>query len=268
MALYEIENVKFRYPGSTTDVLTGVSLELKEGEILSILGPNGAGKSTLLDCMAGLQVPTGGSIRLNGCVVSDLKPKEIARLVSYVPQTHVPAFGYTVLDFAIMGRASRMGMFQKPGERDIQVGYETLCQLGIEHLAHKPYTEISGGERQQAIIARALCQQPKIILFDEPTAHLDYGNQYRILELIKELSAQGFAIVNTTHNPDHALLLGDNAAIIDCGGKIQHGPCEKILTEERLRGLYHIELRMANVPEVGRNVCLTPKLEAKEKREV
>lgn len=264
MKLLEVENISFRYPTGVSDVFNGVSLTLDEGEVLSILGPNGAGKSTLLDCIANLQTPASGMIRLMGRDIRDMKPPEFAGLLGYVPQIHTPAFGYTVLDFVTMGRAPKIGMFQKPGKKDLQLAYDSLNKIGISHLAHKPYTEISGGERQQATIARVLCQQPKVILFDEPTAHLDYGNQHRILRLICRMADAGYAVVITTHNPDHALLLHGRVAILDNAGKLWFGDSDEIMTEEQLRDLYCVRLRLLDIPEVKRTVCISPRLKERE----
>ena len=260
MKIFEIESIWFRYPAGEKDVLTGVSLEVDEGEVLSVLGPNGSGKSTLLDCMAALRTPTSGTIKLIGQDITEMKPREVARIVGYVPQVHVPAFSYTVLDFVLMGRAPNIGVFQKPDDEDVEAARTALKEVGVERLASRPYTDISGGERQQATIARAVCQQPKIILFDEPTAHLDYGNQHRILKLILELSERGYAIVITTHNPDHALLLNGRSAILGNDGKLTCGACDEILTEQRLRDLYGLDLSITYVEQAGRTACLAPRL--------
>ena len=260
MKIYEIENIRFRYPSGDKDVLTGVSFDVEEGEVLSILGPNGAGKSTLLDCMAALRTHTSGAIKLLGQDIKEMKPREVARIAGYVPQLHVPAFTYTVLDFVLMGRAPNIGVFQKPGDDDLAAAYSALEEVGIKHIAARPYTDISGGERQQATIARAVCQQPKVILFDEPTAHLDYGNQHRVLQLIRKLSGRGYAIVITTHNPDHALLLNGTSAILDRDGKLVCGANDEIMTEQHLRDLYGLDLSISYVGKAGRTACLAPRL--------
>lgn len=254
--IYEVGNIDFTYPAGTRKVLNGVSLSLGEGEVLSILGPNGAGKSTLLNCMTGLLKAPRGSIRLEGAELASLSPRQVARVVGYVPQTHTPAFAYTVLHFVTMGRAPHIGAFQKPKESDFEAAESALRALSIEHLASRPYTEISGGERQQTVIARALAQKPKAILFDEPTAHLDYGNQHRILRLIRSLSEQGYGIIITTHNPDHALLLGGRAAILSRDGALVSGPSEEIITESRLREVYNADLRLLRLEEIGRVACV------------
>ena len=180
--IYEIKNLTFSYPGTDRKILDNISLSLKKGEIMCILGPNGAGKTTLLNCMAGLLAPGEGEIILCCRNINEMSGKEIAAAAGYVPQLHTPAFDYTVADFVLMGSAPRVGMFAKPKEAEASRAKEAMKQMGIDHLADRSYMEISGGERQQALIARAIVQEPEVILFDEPTAHLDYGNQHRVLK--------------------------------------------------------------------------------------
>jgi len=239
-------------------------MQLDHGEVLSILGPNGAGKSTLLNCMTGLLKPDNGSINLEGADITTLSARQVAKVISYVPQTHTPAFAYTVLHFVTMGRAPHIGILSKPRSKDIEIAKKALRTISIEHLAERHYTEVSGGERQLAIIARALAQQPKAIIFDEPTAHLDYGNQHRILRLIRSLSEQGYSIIITTHNPDHALLLGGKVAIIGKDGTLVSGPCEEIITEERIKEVYNTELRLLRIEELNRMACVPAGLEDRE----
>lgn len=254
--IYDVRDIGFTYPSGTRKVLDGVSLTLERGEILSVLGPNGAGKSTLLNCMAGLLRPNSGRIYLDGGDLRTLSARQTAKVMAYVPQTHTPAFAYTVLHFVTMGRAPHIGAFRKPAEHDYAEAARAISALGIEQLADRPYTEISGGERQLATIARALTQQPKAILFDEPTANLDYGNQHRILRLIRSLSEKGYGIIITTHNPDHALLLGGKAAVLYRDGTLCLGACGEIITEERIREVYDTDLRLTYLEELGRVACV------------
>ncbi len=255
MMLYEVRNLCFSYPGAADKTLSNCSLTLSEGETLCILGPNGAGKSTLLNCMCGLLSPESGSIRLCGRELSEMTAKEIATEVGYVQQNHVPVFGYSVFHFVLMGAAPRIGLLGKPSRKEEERTMEALRSLGIAHLAEKPYTEISGGERQQATIARALVQNPRVILFDEPTAHLDFGRQLMILRRIREMTGRGFAAILTTHNPDHAILLGGKVAVLDRSGTITVGTAEEILTEERLKTLYQTDLSIRHVDSFGREIC-------------
>ena len=254
--IYDVRDIEYSYQANARKVLSGVSLTLEQGEVLSILGPNGAGKSTLLGCMAGLLKPARGKIMLADKELDLLSPREVAKVIAYVPQNHTPAFAYTVLHFVMMGRAHDIGLFQKPKADDMEIAMEALKTLSIENLAHRPYTEISGGERQQATIARAVAQKPQAILFDEPTSHLDYGNQHRILRMIRSLSDLGYGIIITTHNPDHALLLGGRAAILDRDGALISGECEEIITEVRLNAVYNTDLRLLRIQELGRTAVL------------
>lgn len=259
-AIYEVDNICFRYPGYERDVLKRVSLSLHKGEILCILGPNGAGKTTLLSCMAGLLRPASGTIRLCGRELSGMSEKEIAKLTGFVPQMHIPSFDYRVIDFVLMGRAPHTGLFSRPTAEEEQMCRTVLENMGLGHIAEKSYLDISGGERQQLLIARAVIQSPEAILFDEPTAHLDYGNQHRTLSRIKQMASEGYSVVITTHNPDHALLLGDRAAIVSKDGTVIQGSTSEILTEEKLSEVYGMDIRIRYIEELGRTACLVPGL--------
>lgn len=258
--IYEVDNISFRYPGYDRNVLNGVSVKLRKGEILCILGPNGAGNTTLLSCMAGLLKPASGSIRLCGRELKDMSEREIAKLTGYVPQIHVPSFDYRVIDFVLMGRAPHTGLFSRPSAAEEQHCRDVLESMGLGHITDKSYLDISGGERQQLLIARAVVQSPEAILFDEPTAHLDYGNQHRTLRRIKDMAAEGYSVVITTHNPDHALLLGDQAAIVGKDGTVTQGHSSDILSEEKLSDVYGMDIRIRYIEELGRTACLVPGL--------
>ena len=254
--LIEAQNISYTYHDSTRVVLANCSLSVNQGELISILGPNGAGKSTLLNCLAGLLKPQKGKILLNGTDILQMSRRKIARVIGYVQQTQQMTFAYTVFNYVLMGKASNIGIFQTPNEEDRQDVYQTLFEMGISHLSDSAVTEISGGERQQVAIARTIVQQPQVIIFDEPTAHLDYGNQISTLKLISALHEKGFAIVMTTHNPDHCMMLGGKVAILDKEGKLETGVCEELLTEDRLKQLYNTELRLPYVEAVNRITCI------------
>lgn len=258
--IYSVDRLSFSYFGGTAPVLNGVSFTVAEGEILTILGPNGAGKSTLLKCLAGLLPSADGCIELCGRSLARLGEQSRAALVSYVQQVEHCSFPYTVEHLVLMGRTPLLRPFESPGEADHEAAHKAMAALGIESLADKPCTNLSGGEYQQAMIARAVVRQPKVILFDEPTAHLDFSNQLRVLRLIKRLAADGFSIVVTTHNPDHALLLGGSAALIGHDGQLKKGTVDEIVTEGSLRRVYGADLLIRPMPEVERVVCTYPKL--------
>ena len=258
--IIEAQNLNFSYTKGGRQILKDVNMTLEEGQVMSILGPNGAGKSTLLNCIATLLESDSGIIKLDGRDTKQMKPREVASILSYVPQTHTPAFSYTVFNFVLMGRAPKIGMFEKPKDEDMEAVQRVLEEVGLTELADKPYTEISGGERQQATIARALVQEPKAILFDEPTAHLDYGNQIKTLRVIKSLAEKGYAIIITTHNPDHAIMLGGTVAILSKDGHLEVGPTDEIITEDKLKEVYDTDLKLVMMDEFGRNICVPPNL--------
>lgn len=256
----DVRNISFTYPGAKKKTLDGCSLSVSEGEIISILGPNGAGKSTLMNCMCGLLTPQSGEIFVGGKNLKACSAAEVARHISYVQQVHNPVFGYTVLHFVMMGSAPRLGLLRSPGKREENEAMEILESMGIAELAHKPYTEISGGERQQATIARAVLQRPKVILFDEPAAHLDYGKQLVILRMVKDMVKRGFAAVMTTHNPDHAMMLGGRVATVSREGEVTCGTVEEVITEPRLKEIYNTDIHLVHTPCVQRSVCVPPDL--------
>jgi iron complex transport system ATP-binding protein len=255
----EIKNISFSYDGKTT-IFRNISFSVNQGQIISILGPNGAGKTTLLNCLANLLSPTEGQILLEGKNINKLSPKDVATKVAFVPQFIIPSFAYEVLSYVVTGCAPRMGIFEKPKREHYQVAETALQQMKISHLSIKSITQISGGERQQVSIARAIAQRPKVILMDEPTAHLDYGNQIKVLKIVKDLAARGFAAVITTHNPNHALLLGGDVAAITLDGKFIFGHSKDVITEDFLSSLYGIDLRLQHFADIGRKVCIAPSI--------
>lgn len=258
--LLEVKNLKFSY-NMERKIFDEVSFGLDKGEILSILGPNGAGKSTLLNCLANLLKPSEGQIVLDGKRISTLKPYEVAQKIGYVPQIHTPTYAYTVREFVVMGRAPYLGMFARPSAKDYDLADEALEMLNISHLADKAYTEISGGERQQATIARVIVQQPDIIMLDEPTAHLDYGNQVRTIKMIRKLAKKGYSIIMTTHQPNHAIILGGYTGILGYNGVMEIGEAKEILCEELLTKIYNMKIKLVQVKEVGRELCVPIDLE-------
>lgn len=255
MKLLEVNDLAFSY-NLQRPIFGGVNFSLDKGEIMSILGPNGAGKSTLLNCLANLIKPSGGKILLNGSLINSIKSYEVARKIGYVPQIHIPAYAYTVRDYAVMGRAPYLGMFTRPSANDYDLVNNALEMLQISHLADNAYTEISGGERQLATIARVIVQQPDIILLDEPTAHLDYGNQLRTIKMIKKLADRGYSIIITTHQPDHVIMLEGYAGILGYDGFMEFGKAKEILQEELLTKLYNTKIKLVQVSEVERKLCV------------
>ena len=254
----KITNLNFSY--GAKQVLRDVCLSIEPAQTLSILGPNGAGKTTLLNIVAGLLKPPADSITYNGKSINSFNPQQMARLVGYVPQFIVPTFDYSVIDYVVTGCAPQIGTFQRPGPAHYEAAMQSICKMGIEHLAEKSYKQISGGERQQVSIARVLTQCPAYILMDEPTSHLDYGNQIRVLKMIKQLANSGFGVVFTTHNPDQALLIGGKAVVIGREGNLTFGSSNELITETFLSELYGTRLRVSTLEDTGRKICFAPSL--------
>jgi iron complex transport system ATP-binding protein len=232
-----------------------IALTLSPGEVLVLLGPNGAGKTTLFRTLLGLQRALGGSVLLDERPIAAMRPVEIARHMAYVPQAHATEFSYTVLDVVLMGRTARLGMFSSPGAKDEKIAREKLGVLGIADLADNDYTRISGGQRQLTLIARALAQETPILVMDEPTASLDFGNQAMVLGRIRDLAAEGYGIVLSTHDPDHALLVGTRVAVIAEGGLRAVGTPQDVVTAEMLSAIYRTQVIVEDTPS-GRRVCV------------
>ncbi|NTV66421.1 MAG: ABC transporter ATP-binding protein [Chlorobaculum sp.] len=239
-------------------ILDDVDLQIAPGEIICLLGQNGAGKTTLFRTMLGFIAPLRGSVSLAGREVSRLSPKEIARIVSYVPQSYAMPFAYSVTDVVLFGRSAHLGLFASPGSRDRRVAAECLDLLEIAHLASRPFNELSGGERQMVVIARALAQEARFMILDEPASNLDYGNQVRVIRKIRELAGCEIGILMATHHPDHAFMAASRVAVLS-GGRLSHdGTPEAMLTPETLRHLYGVEVQVFDTPQNGhasRRVC-------------
>ncbi len=219
-----------------------IALSLERGEVLALLGPNGSGKTTLLKTLLGLLPARGGSLALDGQSVATLSPPQRARALGYVPQAHAGTFAFTVLSVVLMGRSAHGGLFAAPSPHDHAVAHAMLERLGIDRLAERPYTLISGGERQLVLIARALAQEPAYVVLDEPTASLDFGNQGRVMREIRRLAAEGLGVLFTTHDPNQALRHADRVMMIRTGQALASGRANELLTPDRLEQLYGVPI--------------------------
>jgi len=251
--ILEIRDLAFGYGARA--VGSGVSLTLQGNEALCLLGPNGGGKTTLFKTMLGLLRPLAGRVLLDGIDLATLPRREIAKKIAYVPQAHAAFFPFTVREVVLMGRASRLPAFASPGPADHAAAERALLTLGIGHLGERIYTEISGGERQLALIARALAGEPRLLVMDEPTASLDFGNQARVLAQVRRLSQSGIAVVLSTHDPGHAFLCADRVALLHGGRLVALGPPSETVTPEHLRLLYGVEVAVVPLPGQGQTVC-------------
>lgn len=253
--IYKVENLKFSYNKNHV-VLNDINLQLNEGELLCVLGKNGSGKSTLFKCLLGLLKKDAGFIKLNGKEIDEIKEKDKAKLIGYVSQSNESTFDFTVFEYVLMGRASNVGLFSHPTKEDENKVLEVLEKMNIVEYKDKHFNELSGGERQQVSIARALVSNPKVLLFDEPTAHLDYSNQMKVLRMIKDLSNKGYAIIITTHDPNHAIMLNGKVALFNSNGSIKTGTVDELIKEEILRDIYGTDLKIRYIEEFKRNVCI------------
>ena len=248
-----VDSLAFGFPGRT--VGRDVTFTLETGEVMCVLGPNGGGKTTLFRTLLGLLEPHGGSIRLDASPLKDLSRAEIARRIGYVPQGHTGYFAFTVREFVLMGRTAHLGIFSSPSKKDHAVAERALESLGIGHLGHKPITEISGGERQLALVSRALAQEPTLLVLDEPTASLDFGNQVRVLQRIAALASSGIAILFSSHDPDHAFLCARRALLLAEGRVLEIGAPRDVIRADTLERMYRVSVEVMPLPG-GAHTCL------------
>ena len=245
MELMRAEGVYFSYSGSP--VLKDISISVEEGRIVSLLGPNGSGKSTLLKVLLGICRPQRGAVLLEGKPISQIASREIAKRIAYVPQTHRMAFSYTVLDIVLMGRTPHKSFFSRYSKEDERIAFECLDRLSIVHLKDRSYTEVSGGERQLTLIARALAQEVNTLIMDEPANGLDFGNQIRLLDQIAGLARDGYTFILSTHFPDHALWIADQVILLQGGTVVADGIPGDVMDEETVCRLYNTDISIIEV---------------------
>ena len=233
-----------------------LDVALTTGEVLALLGPNGGGKTTLLKTLLGILKPLAGEAQIDGRSLDALSIRDRARRVAYVPQVHNPTFAFTVEIVVLMGRTAHGGLFSAPSAKDREVADRALNEFGIAHLKQRPYTMISGGERQLVLLARALAQEPQFIVLDEPTASLDFGNQGKVMREIRALAASGHGVLFTTHDPNHALRAADRAYLLRSGVRVAEGPVRDVLTRGQLEALYGAPVETLTDPASGQSAFL------------
>ncbi len=241
----QIDNLTCGYRG--IKIVESVTFNIQGGEIVCLLGPNGVGKTTFFKTLLGFLKPISGRVLLDEKNTMKLSRKRIAQSIAYVPQAHSIPFPFSVMDVVVAGRNAHLGITSTPSKKDYGFAAECIEELGISHLREKIYTELSGGEQQMVLIARALAQTPKILIMDEPTSNLDFGNQVKIIDHINSLKKKKLAVVMTTHSPDHVFLCGSRVVIFQNGKQTYIGEPKSIITEELLSRIYGVDVNVCQV---------------------
>ncbi|MGZ7116139.1 MAG: ABC transporter ATP-binding protein [Methanobacterium sp.] len=255
--LIEMIDGTFSYNGND-NIFEDINFEVDKGNVFCILGANGTGKTTLIKCLNGLMKLNSGKVLLNGQDIYSFNHSKIAKNIGYIPQIHNSTFPFTILDVVLMGRAPHIDTFSSPSKKDIEIAEDSLKSLNIYHMKDKPYTEISGGEKQLVFIARVLAQEPSVLLLDEPTSHLDFGNQIRTLNIIEKLANNGLSVIMSSHFPDHAFISANKVAIIKGTEFIDIGTPEDVITEENMEKAYGIKVKIVDMDY--RTACIPLKI--------
>ncbi len=241
--ILELRHVDCGY-GKDNVILKDVNFKIESGEICCLLGPNGVGKSTLFRTILNLMPCLDGEVRVDNEDLAKWSVKRRAKMLSYVSQSHIPPFPYRVKEVVLLGRLNHFGYFAQPTDQDHQVVEEALHDLGISHLRDKIYVDISGGERQMVMIARALAQETKFLVLDEPTANLDYGNMVKVISKIRKLKEKGLGIIMTTHVPDHAFMCDAKVVLLQRDRPLLFGSAAEIVTEKNLKDAYGVHIKV------------------------
>jgi iron complex transport system ATP-binding protein len=252
-ALLSVSGLSFGYPGR--GVGRDVDLSLAPGEILCLLGPNGGGKTTLFRTILGLIPALAGTVSIDGADISHWSARRRARAIGYVPQSGGGSFAFTVREIVLMGRSAHRGTFAPPAPADYDAAQMALDTLGIAHLSERDWTRISGGERQLALIARALAQEPRVMVLDEPTANLDFGNQVRVMDEVRRLGSSGLSVLFSTHHPEQAFACAHRVALLHEGRLADIGEPGAVITEATMRRVYGLDVEVVALGG-GMSVCL------------
>lgn len=252
--MMEVKQLSFAYRKGGPRILDEINLSIREGCLIAVLGANGAGKTTLFQCMLGFLKNYEGGVYLDRSEIRTLSRKEIAKKIAYIPQSEAPVYNYTVFDSVLMGTTGSLSALQSPGKEQERIAQEALMQLGIEHLSERGMNEISGGERQLALLARALAQKAKILIMDEPTANLDYGNQQQVMHHVQEMAMNGYTILLSTHNPEHALQFATDVIALKDRRILAQGKAETVLKEDLIQEIYGIHVKITEIKAEGKTV--------------
>lgn len=237
-AILKVDSLNFSYLAGQKSAVKEVSFEILPRTVTAILGPNGAGKTTLLHLLLGLKKPGNGSILLNERPLGQYTRRELSQWIGLVPQSEYIPFEFSVLEYVLLGRAPYLGPLDQPGKEDVEIARQSLAEAGIESLQNRSVLALSGGEQQLVTLARALTQQPRILLLDEPTSHLDLSNRNTTLRILDRLRQQGTTIIFTTHDPEAAALIADHLVLMRSGQVLNTGVMESTFTSEKLSQTY------------------------------
>lgn len=253
-----VQGLSFAY--GEHEVLHNISFSVDYGEFLSVLGPNGVGKSTLFRCMLGLLAPSAGGAYVDGRAVADMSARQLAYAIAYIPQSHSPVFNFSVFDMVLMGTTAQTGSFASPGKRQRSLANKALRRLGIEHLSDRGYANLSGGERQLVLIARAIAQQAKVLVMDEPSASLDFGNRLRVMRTVRDLTRDGYAVIQSTHDPEQAYMYSDRILALHGGRVAAFGTPKETLNADLVSALYGVDVEVCSMREDAIRVCVPASL--------
>ena len=253
----QVDHLSFSY--NRTPVLNDVSFGAEYGQFLSVLGPNGVGKSTLFRCILGLLTPAQGSISIDDTPISQLSTQQMARRIAFIPQSHSPVFHYNVFDMVLMGTTAQTGTFSSPGKAQSELVEAALNKLGISHLKDRNYSTLSGGERQLTLIARAIAQQTRILVMDEPSASLDFGNRIRVMQTVRNLAQEGYCVIQSTHDPDQAYLYSDRILALHKGNVLAFGTPQEAICSDLISTLYGVNVEVCSIHDDTLRVCV-PKI--------
>lgn len=248
--LLKIENASFAYKTNQT-IIANLNFEANAGDLIAILGPNGAGKTTMLRCIMGFLKFNVGQVKIDGKDIYKLTSKNLWNLVSYVPQAKGNTSSLSAEDMILLGMASKIGFFSSPSEEHRKIAISIAQSLGIEHLLKKKCNQMSGGELQMVLIARALASEPKILILDEPESNLDFRNQLIVLNTLSHLASKGMCVIFNTHYPEHALTRANKSLILHKGGKTLFGDTQKIVTEENIRNAFGVKTVISEIETTG-----------------
>lgn len=249
-----MREVRFGY--TDRKILDSISFRAEQGKLLCVLGRNGVGKTTLFQLLLGSLKGYEGRIEVNGKSLEEYEEKELAKQIAYIPQSYHPAYNYTVQDMVLMGVTPSLGMFEMPGKKHVQRVEQALESVGLLHLRHQNFCHISSGEKQMALIARAIAQNTRILVMDEPSSNLDFGNGVRVMKLCQKLAHQGYLIIQSTHNPQHVFSYADEVLVLEDGKISVQGDPAKCLDEEILSRIYQIPTRLFCCSEFQQKICV------------